>query len=36
VYVVLVTTVVSGAHYLWSWTIMKDIEHDQSGESRRD
>ena len=36
VYVVLVTTVVSGAHYLWSWTIMKDIEHDPSGEHRHD
>ena len=33
---VLVTTVVSGAHYLWSWMIMKDIEPAQSGEHRHD
>lgn len=36
VFVVLVTTVVSGAHYLWSWTIMKDIEHDPSEARRHD
>jgi cardiolipin synthase (CMP-forming) len=36
VYVVLVTTVVSGAHYLWSWMIMKDIEPAHSGENRHD
>lgn len=36
VYVVLTTTVVSGAHYLWSWMIMKDIEPAHSGENRRD
>ena len=36
VYVVLATTVVSGAHYLWSWMIMKDIEPAQSGEHRHD
>ena len=33
---VLITTVVSGAHYLWSWMIMKDIEPAQSGEHRHD
>ena len=33
---VLITTVVSGAHYLWSWMIMKDIEPAQSGEQRHD
>jgi len=26
VYVVLITTVASGGHYLWTWGIMKDIE----------
>jgi len=26
VYAVLVTTVVSGAHYLWAWMILKEIE----------
>ncbi len=31
VFVVLVTTVVSGAHYLWLWLIVKDIEPAQSG-----
>jgi cardiolipin synthase (CMP-forming) len=31
---VLITTVVSGAHYLWSWIIMRQIEHAQSGDSR--
>jgi len=36
VYVVLVTTVVSGAHYTWSWMIMKDIEPAHSGEQRHD
>jgi len=36
VYVVLATTVASGAHYLWSWTIMKEIEHTHSGEKRHD
>jgi cardiolipin synthase len=36
VYVVLVTTVLSGAHYLWSWTIMKEIEHVKSGDSQHD
>lgn len=36
VYVVLATTVVSGAHYLWSWMIMKDIEPAQSGDHRHD
>ena len=36
VYAVLITTVVSGAHYTWSWMIMKDIEHAQSGEQRHD
>jgi cardiolipin synthase len=36
VYAVLVTTVVSGAHYLWSWLIVKDIEPAQSGEHRHD
>jgi cardiolipin synthase len=30
VYVVLVTTVVSGAHYLWLWMIVKDIEPAQT------
>jgi cardiolipin synthase (CMP-forming) len=33
---VLVTTVVSGAHYLWSWMIMKEIEPAHSGENRHD
>jgi len=33
---VLITTVVSGAHYLWSWLIKKDIEPAQSGEHRHD
>jgi cardiolipin synthase (CMP-forming) len=36
VYVVLVTTVVSGAHYLWSWMIMKEIEPAHPGEHRHD
>jgi len=36
VYVVLATTVASGAHYTWSWIIMKNIEHAQSGEQRHD
>jgi len=31
---VLVTTVASGAHYLWSWMIMREIEHTHSGDSR--
>ena len=26
VYAVLITTIVSGAHYLWTWGVMKDIE----------
>jgi cardiolipin synthase len=33
---VLITTVVSGAHYLWSWIIKKDIESAQSGVHRHD
>jgi cardiolipin synthase (CMP-forming) len=33
---VLITTVVSGAHYLWSWMIMKEIEPAHSGENRHD
>jgi cardiolipin synthase len=40
VYVVLVTTVVSGAHYLWLWMIVKDIEpaqtHAHPGEKPHD
>src|SRR4030067_316199 len=36
VYVVLATTVMSGAHYTWSWIIMKNIEHAQSGAHRHD
>ncbi len=36
IYAVLATTVVSGAHYLWSWMIMKDIEPAHSGENRHD
>lgn len=36
VYVVLVTTVVSGAHYTWSWMIMKDIEPAHPGDHRHD
>lgn len=36
VYVVLVTTVVSGAHYLWSWMILKDIESAPSDDKRHD
>ena len=36
VYVVLVTTVVSGAHYTWSWMIMKDIESAHSSEHRHE
>jgi cardiolipin synthase len=36
VYAVLATTVASGAHYLWSWLIVKDIESAQSGEHRHD
>jgi phage shock protein PspC (stress-responsive transcriptional regulator) len=31
VYCVLVTTVGSGAHYLWAWIIMKRIEPDKHG-----
>jgi cardiolipin synthase len=31
---VLVSTVASGAHYLWSWMIMREIEHTHSGDSR--
>jgi|RifCSP16_1_1023843.scaffolds.fasta_scaffold165574_1 cardiolipin synthase len=34
VYAVLVTTVASGGHYLWTWGIMKDIEHVRA--SQRD
>lgn len=33
---VLVTTVASGAHYLWSWAILKDIEPARPGEHRHD
>jgi cardiolipin synthase (CMP-forming) len=33
---VLVTTVVSGAHYLWSWIIIRDIEHAPKGEKPHD
>jgi len=33
---VLVSTVASGAHYLWSWMIMREIEHTHSGNSRHD
>ena len=33
-YAVLVSTVLSGAHYLWLWMIMKDIEPAQSGDRR--
>ncbi len=33
---VLITTVASGAHYLWSWMIKKDIEPAQPGEHRHD
>ena len=36
VYIVLATTVVSGAHYTWSWMILKDIESAHSGEHRHD
>jgi len=36
VYVVLATTVASGAHYTWSWIIMKNIEHTHSGENRNE
>jgi cardiolipin synthase len=36
IYAVLATTVVSGAHYLWSWMIMKDIEPAHTGENRHD
>lgn len=36
VYIVLATTVVSGAHYTWSWMILKDIEPAHSGEHRHD
>ncbi|MDH4134287.1 MAG: CDP-alcohol phosphatidyltransferase family protein [Gammaproteobacteria bacterium] len=35
-YAVLVSTVMSGAHYLWLWMIMKDIEPAHSGEKRHD
>ena len=33
-YVVLVTTVASGAHYLWTWGIMKDIEPARHSDSQ--
>jgi cardiolipin synthase len=33
---VLITTVTSGAHYLWAWMIRKDIEPVHPGESRHD
>lgn len=36
VYIVLATTVLSGAHYTWSWIIMKDIEPAHSEEHRHD
>ncbi len=36
VYIVLATTVVSGAHYTWSWMILKDIEPAHTGEQRHD
>jgi cardiolipin synthase (CMP-forming) len=36
VYAVLVTTVTSGAHYLWSWMILKDIISDSGKEGRHD
>lgn len=36
VYAVLATTVASGAHYLWSWIIVKDIEPASPPERRHD
>lgn len=36
IYVVLMTTVVSGAHYLWSWMILKDIKPDETGDRPHD
>jgi len=30
IYVVLVTTVVSGVHYIWIWGVMKEVEHVQT------
>ncbi len=35
-YGVLASTVASGAHYLWLWMIVKDIEPAHSGEKRHD
>ncbi len=36
IYAVLATTVASGAHYLWSWAILKDIESARPGDSHHD
>lgn len=36
VYGVLASTVASGAHYLWLWMIVRDIEPAHSGEKRHD
>lgn len=36
VYGVFASTVASGAHYLWLWMIVKDIEPAHSGEKRHD
>ena len=35
IYCVFATTVASGLHYLWSWGIMKDIEHAGAAASAR-
>ena len=34
IYVVLITTVASGLHYLWMWGVMKDVEPAASGGDR--
>ena len=32
----LITTVASGVHYLWSWMIMREIEHAHTGDHHHD
>lgn len=36
VYAVLATTVASGAHYLWTWGVLKDIDPLAPGEKKHD
>jgi cardiolipin synthase len=36
IYAVLATTIASGAHYIWIWGVMKEIEPASSSRSARD